>query len=78
MDCSLTSYSVHGKNTGVGHHAFLQGNLPDSGIEPMSLMSPALAGGFFNTSATWEAHKIVMLNIKKKNNKIFVKGQSNV
>ena len=32
------------------------GNLPDPGIEPMSLMSPALAGRFFNTSATWEAH----------------------
>ena len=31
------------------------GNLPDSGIEPTSLMSPALAGGFFITSATWEA-----------------------
>ena len=32
------------------------GDLPDSGIEPASLMSPALAGGFFTTSATWEAH----------------------
>ena len=31
------------------------GNLPDSGIEPTSLMSPALAGGFFITNATWEA-----------------------
>ena len=31
------------------------GNLPDSGIEPLSLMSPALAGRFFTTSATWEA-----------------------
>ena len=31
-------------------------DLPDSGIEPMSLMSPALAGRFFITSATWEAH----------------------
>ena len=31
------------------------GDLPDSGIEPTSLMSPALAGGFFTTSATWEA-----------------------
>ena len=28
------------------------GDLPDPGIEPMSLMSPALAGGFFTTSAT--------------------------
>ena len=29
------------------------GDLPDPGIEPMSLLSPALAGGFFTTSATW-------------------------
>ena len=28
----------------------------NSGIEPTSLMFPALAGGFFITSATWEAH----------------------
>ena len=28
---------------------------PDPGIEPTSLMSPALAGRFFTTSATWEA-----------------------
>ena len=27
------------------------GDLPDPGIEPMS---PALAGGFFTTSATWD------------------------
>ena len=32
------------------------GDLPDPGIEPVSLMSPALASGFFITSATWEAH----------------------
>ena len=31
------------------------GGLPDPGIEPESLMSPALAGGFFTTSTTWEA-----------------------
>ena len=29
--------------------------LPDPGIKPTSLRSPALAGGFFTTSATWEA-----------------------
>ena len=32
------------------------GDLPDPGIQPASLMSPALAGGFFTTSAAWEAH----------------------
>ena len=30
------------------------GDLPNPGIEPMSLASPALAGWFFTTSATWE------------------------
>ena len=31
------------------------GDLPDPGIEPVSLMSPALVDGFFTTSATREA-----------------------
>ena len=30
--------------------------LLDPGIEPKSLMSSALAGGFFTTGITWEAH----------------------
>ena len=30
------------------------GDLPDPSIEPESLMSPALSGGFITTSATWE------------------------
>ena len=30
------------------------GDLSDQGIEPASLLSPALAGGFFTTSATWK------------------------
>ena len=32
------------------------GNLPDPGIELMSLMPPALASGFFTTSTTWKAY----------------------
>ena len=31
------------------------GDLSDPGIEPTSLKSPALAGRFFTTSATWDA-----------------------
>ena len=31
------------------------GQSPDPGIDPMSLMFPALAGRFLMTSATWEA-----------------------
>ena len=30
------------------------GDLPDPGIELMSFTSPALAGAFFTTSATWD------------------------
>ena len=31
------------------------GDLPEPGIEPASLKSPALADRFFTSSATWEA-----------------------
>ena len=31
------------------------GHLPNPGIEPESLGSPTIAGGFFTTHATWEA-----------------------
>ena len=31
------------------------GNLPDLGIETISLPSPSLAGGFFTTSVVWGA-----------------------
>ena len=59
MDCNLPGSSVLGnspcKNTGVGCHFLLQGNLPDSGIETTSFMSPELPGGFFTTSTTWKA-----------------------
>ena len=34
----------------------LLGDLPNPRFEPTSLMSPALAGEFFTTSTTWEAH----------------------
>ena len=38
------------------------GDLPNPGIEPVSLMSPALGVGFFTTSATWEAHEKISSN----------------
>ena len=40
-------------------------DLPDPGIEPGSLMFSALAGGFFTTSATWEAQLITLININR-------------
>ena len=38
----LCPWSSPGKKTGVGCHFLLQGDLPDPGIKPVSLMSPAL------------------------------------
>ena len=56
MDCSLPGSCVHGdspgKNTGVSCHALLQGIFLTRGSNTLSLMSPALAGGFFSPSAT--------------------------
>ena len=56
MDCSRLGLSVHG----ISQATILEwipspGHPPDPGIEPASPASPALAGGFFTTSATWEA-----------------------
>ena len=36
------------------------GDLPDPGLEPLFLVSPALAGGFFTTNATWEGFRDMM------------------
>jgi len=36
------------------------GDLPDPGTEPTSPVSPALAAGFFTSSATWEAPRIMV------------------
>ena len=38
------------------------GDLPNPGIEPLSLKS-CIAGGFFTTSATWTATKMKTYNI---------------
>ena len=40
------------------------GDLPNLGIKPASLVSPALAGGLFTTHATWEALYIFLYILK--------------
>ena len=45
------------------------GDLPNSGIESMSLMSPGLASRFFITSTTWEAPLNIFKIIVSLNNK---------
>ena len=42
------------------------GDLPDPGIKPTSLMSPALVSRFFTTSATWKAHIMMQWSVKVK------------
>ena len=51
----LCPWNFSGENTGLPCPP--PGDLPNPGTEPTSLMSPALADGFFTTSATWEALK---------------------
>ena len=59
MDCSLLSNLSMGfsrQEYWSGLPFPPPGDLPDPGIEPKSLISPALGGRFFTTSTTWEAH----------------------
>ena len=49
LTLSLCPWDFPGKNTGVGCHFFL-GVLPDPGIEPRSLVSPALTSRFLTLS----------------------------
>ena len=53
-----TSWDFPGKNTRVGYQALLQGDLPSPGIEPVSLISPALASEFFTPSTTSSAFSL--------------------
>ena len=68
IDCSLPGSSVHRilqAGTWSGLLCSPPGHLPDPEIELTSLISPALAGGFFISGATWEVQK-VHDDIKKK------------
>ena len=59
MNCSWPGSSVHGiLQARILEWVVMTSSrgLPDPGIEPTSLISPALAGGFFTTRATGEAH----------------------
>ena len=65
MDCSLPGSSVHG----ILQARILEGlpfpspeDLHDPGTDRASLRSPTLAGGFFTTSATWEAQELYIFN----------------
>ena len=58
MDYSLPGSCIHGvSQTRILEWGAISypGNLPNPGIEPKSLVSPTLAGGFFTARATWEA-----------------------
>ena len=59
----LCPWDSPGKNTGVGCHILLQGIFLTQGSKlhflcHQHLSSPALARGFFTTSATWEAQAL--------------------
>ena len=67
MDCSLQASLSMGfsrQESWSGLPCPSPGDLPNPGIELTSLMSPALASGFFTTSATWEAPHLNPVAIK--------------
>ena len=60
MDCSPPGPSAHGfsrQKYWSGLPCPSPGNLPNPGIKPTCLKSPAVEGRFFTTSATWEANQ---------------------
>ena len=68
MDCSPPGSSVHG----ILQARILERiatassrGLPTPGIKPTSLMSSALAGGFFTTRTTWETHSGILFSHRK-------------
>ena len=67
-DCSLPSSSFMGFSR-QEHWSGLPfpspGDLPHPGLEPTPLTSPALAGRFFTSSATWETMRIYAYYQKK-------------
>ena len=59
----MTLWAIATLSMRVSRHEYLSelpfpppGDLHDPRIEPVSLTSPAKAGGLFSTSANWEAH----------------------
>ena len=55
MDCSLLGSSVHGKNTGVGCHALLQGIFTTQGSNPLVQLQLLHCRQILHHSATREA-----------------------
>ena len=58
IDCSLPGSSVYGiSQARIVEWVAISSSrdLPDPGIEPLLLMSPAMTGRFFTTDAIWEA-----------------------
>ena len=81
VDCStpgfpVLHYLLEFAQTHVGFWSGLPGpppgDLPDAGIGSVSLMSSALAGGFFTTGAVWEARGA---ECKKKKAGCLYRGQ---
>ena len=58
-------------STGFSRQEYLGGccpllqGLPDLAIEPVSLKSPVLAGGFFTSSATWGTSKVRQARVNR-------------
>ena len=57
----LCPWDFPGKDIGVGSHVLPQGIFLIQGIEPVSLASPALAGGFFAAALPGKPHLVIRI-----------------
>ena len=65
MDYGLSGSSIHGVFQAGMWSGFpfpTLGDLPDPGIKPTCLASPALAGRFLTTAPPWKPKNIITLN----------------
>ena len=69
MDCSSSDHGFSKKEYQSGLSFPTPGDLPDAGMEPMCLGSPALAGRFFPNCASRETcrHQVKSYSIRKSN-----------
>jgi len=75
MDCSPSGSAVHGiLQARILEWVAMQSSrdIPDPGIKPEPLMSPALACRFFTTSAMWEQNENLLSSFPPRGQPVFL------
>ena len=77
MDCNTPGSSVHGiflrQEYWSGLPFLPPGDLPDPGMEAVFPTCPALAAGFFTTSAAWKAQYLILQCYSEPKGRLWVR-----